>query len=102
MKTLAAYGADEGGSEGLRVATTDPGEPLSACVRTALRQYLHGLDGHDVHDLYRLVIEEVERPMFATVLEHTGGNQTMAAKLLGMSRSTLRKRLATYHLGDES
>lgn len=102
MKILAACDTDEGGGEDPRVANADPGKTLGACVHTTLRQYLHDLDGHDVHDLYRLVIEEVERPMFATVLEHTGGNQTMAAKLLGMSRSTLRKRLATYHLGDES
>jgi Fis family transcriptional regulator len=102
MKTLTAFEADGNGWVGLQVVHEDPGEPLSACVRTALRQYLAGLDGHEVHDLYRLVLEEVERPMFATVLEHTGGNQTMAAKLLGMSRSTLRKRLAVYQLGDES
>jgi Fis family transcriptional regulator len=40
--------------------------------------------------------------MLTTVLEHTRGNQTLAARLLGMSRSTLRKRLAAYQIGDES
>ncbi len=106
MKTLAAYETDEamGGDawEGVTVLQANRSEPLSECVRTALRHYLRDLDGHEVNDLYRLVIEEVERPMFTTVLEHTRGNQTLAARLLGMSRSTLRKRLAAYQIGDES
>jgi Fis family transcriptional regulator, factor for inversion stimulation protein len=102
MKTLAAYDTQADGWDGLTVTQADRGAPLSECVRTAMRQYLRGLDGHEVNDLHRLVIEEVERPLFETVLEHTGGNQTLAARLLGLSRSTLRKRIADYHIGDES
>jgi Fis family transcriptional regulator, factor for inversion stimulation protein len=102
MKTLAAFETEADGWEGLTVVRADRGEPLSACVRTAMRQYLRGLDGHEVNDLYRLVIEEVERPLLLTVLEHTRGNQTLAARLLGISRSTLRKRLGIYKIGDES
>jgi Fis family transcriptional regulator len=102
MKTLAAFETESDGWEGLTVVRADRGEPLSECVRTAMRQYLRGLGGHQVNDLHRLVIEEVERPLFQTVLEHTRGNQTLAARLLGISRSTLRKRLADYHIADES
>lgn len=102
MKTLAAYEAEADGWDGLTVVRTAPGEPLSECVRTAMRQYLRGLDGHEVNNLHSLVIEEVERPLFETVLEHTRGNQTLAARLLGISRSTLRKRLADYDIGDPS
>lgn len=101
MKTLAAYETAGDGWEGLTVAKADRGEPLSECVRTAMRHYLRGLDGHEVNDLYRLVIEEVERPLLTTVLEHTRGNQTLAARLLGISRSTLRKRLGIYRIGDQ-
>jgi Fis family transcriptional regulator len=71
-------------------------EPLSDCVSTALEHYFAQLDGHGTQDLYRLVIEEVERPLFASVMQHMGGNQTRAAELLGISRSTLRKKLALY------
>jgi Fis family transcriptional regulator len=71
-------------------------EPLSDCVSTALENYFAQLDGHGTQDLYRLVIEEVERPLFASVMQHMGGNQTRAAELLGISRSTLRKKLAHY------
>jgi len=78
------------------VVRPDKTEPLSDCVRTALRFYFRNLDGHDVNDLYRLVNEEVERPLFESVLEYTGGNQTRAARILGISRSTLRKKIGLY------
>jgi len=71
-------------------------EPLGDCVRTALENYFTHLDGHGANDLYRLVMEEVERPLFSCVMQHLGGNQTRAAELLGISRSTLRKKLALY------
>ncbi|HYN76828.1 MAG TPA: helix-turn-helix domain-containing protein [Lamprocystis sp. (in: g-proteobacteria)] len=80
----------------LRVVQVDRTDPLGKCVQAALETYLHHMDGHDVHDLYRLVIEEVERPLFETVLRHADGNLTQAASLLGLTRSTLRKRLADY------
>ncbi|WP_295368562.1 helix-turn-helix domain-containing protein [Thiolapillus sp.] len=31
-------------------------------------------------------------------MEHTNGNQTRAAAVLGISRSTLRKKLALYDI----
>lgn len=71
-------------------------EPLSDCVRNALENYFDHLDGHGSQDLYRMVMEEVERPLFTCVMSHLGGNQTRAAELLGISRSTLRKKLALY------
>ena len=73
-------------------------EPLSDCVRNALENYFNHLDGHGSQDLYRMVIEEVERPLFTCVMQHLGGNQTRAAELLGISRSTLRKKLSQYDL----
>jgi Fis family transcriptional regulator len=80
----------------LQVVQADRREPLSKCVEDALGVYLRTTDGHEVSDLHRLVIEEVERPLFATVLRHVEGNLSHAAKILGLTRSTLRKRLADY------
>ena len=80
----------------LHVGQAGRADPLGKCVQDALETYLRNMDGHDVTDLYRLVIEEVERPLFDTVVRHADGNLTLAARLLGLTRSTLRKRLTDY------
>ena len=95
MKMAAAQQIDEP-HEGLTVLQAKRTEPLSTCVRNALRFYLQNLDGHEVNDLHQMVIGEVERPLIETVLDYTQGNQTQAARLLGVSRSTLRKKMAHY------
>ena len=59
-------------------------------ARTRLRAALAA----EEDELYRVVIERVERPMIEAVLEHTGGNQIKAAGLLGINRNTLRKKIS--------
>jgi Fis family transcriptional regulator, factor for inversion stimulation protein len=70
--------------------------PLSQCVRAAVEAYLTHMAGHEIEDLYDLVIQEVERPLFELVLQHTQGNLSQAARLLGLTRNTLRKRLTAH------
>ncbi len=72
--------------------------PLCQQVKHALENYFNQLDGHEVVDLHALVISEVEKPLFEAVLNHTKSNQSKAAKILGLSRGTLRKKLASYQL----
>lgn len=70
--------------------------PLRVQVQSALEDYFRQLDGHMPSDLYKLVLQEVERPLLETVLRYTHGNQTKAAEVLGINRSTLRKKLRHY------
>ncbi len=74
--------------------------PLRECVQAAVEAYFHQLSGHPPADLYRLVLAEVEAPLLATVLRHTGGNQSRAAAILGLNRGTLRKKLKQYGLNE--
>jgi transcriptional regulator with GAF, ATPase, and Fis domain len=46
-----------------------------------------------------LVFEELERELVRQALERTGGNQTRAAKLLGMTRDQIRYRIRKFSLG---
>jgi len=73
-------------------------QPLCQQVAQALESYFSQLDGEDVVDLHAFVISEVEKPLLEAVLNHTKSNQSKAAKMLGLSRGTLRKKLATYQL----
>ena len=43
--------------------------------------------------MYDRVISEVERPLLALALGATRGNQLRAARLLGLNRNTLRKKI---------
>jgi len=45
------------------------------------------------------VISEVELPLFEAIMRYTRGNQSKAAQILGINRSTLRKKLEHYGLG---
>lgn len=72
--------------------------PIRACVQETLSDYFAQLDGHSCVDLYRMVIEQAEAPLFEVVMRECGGNQTRAADALGINRGTLRKKLRQYGL----
>ncbi|VAW74100.1 DNA-binding protein Fis [hydrothermal vent metagenome] len=73
-------------------------EPLRACVQSALDIYFRDLDGHNGEAVYEMVIGQVEQAMLESVMLHTRSNQTRAADVLGINRSTLRKKLKLYGL----
>lgn len=76
----------------------DQPDTLQDAVQRALSRYFQQLDGTPPTDLYQMVMKQVEQPLFTAVMQHTGGNQSKAAGLLGISRSTLRKKLAQYEI----
>jgi Fis family transcriptional regulator len=81
-------------------AVTEPGvgKTLRDCVRTAIDKYFSDLDGDSPGGLYQLVLAEMERPLLESVMQYARGNQSHAAEYLGISRSTLRKKLKLYQL----
>lgn len=81
--------------------TTDPTispVTLSAQVRVAVNHYLDQLNDIDATGLHAMVLAEVEKPLLEATLHHSGYNQTKTAQILGISRSTLRKKLELYNL----
>ena len=45
-----------------------------------------------------IVLEEVERQLILSALEQSNNNKSKAARLLGLTRDTLRYRLEKYQL----
>lgn len=64
---------------------------LAKATRDALRERL-AAGGESDSSPYHDVVSVVEETMVAEALDITGGNQVKAAELLGVNRTTLRKR----------
>jgi len=66
---------------------------LKEFVNQNISLYFKNLDGQEAKNLHNLVIKEVEHSLIETVLNHTNGNQVKAARILGITRVTLRKKI---------
>ena len=73
-------------------------QPLRECVRESIDEFFGHMGDHPCRGLYAMVMAEVEAPLFEAVMNHTGGNQSNAAEMLGINRGTLRKKLREYNL----
>jgi Fis family transcriptional regulator len=71
---------------------------IADCVRRNLNRYFRDLDGEMPHAIHGMLLACVEKPMLEVVMKQAAGNQTVAAEMLGMSRSTLRRKLAEHNL----
>jgi DNA-binding protein Fis len=67
-------------------------------VANALPAVVRAAGGGGPGTLYRSVMSRVELPLLRYALDLSGGNQLRAARLLGINRNTLRKRLRLHGL----
>lgn len=72
--------------------------PLEQSVRDRLERYFSDLGDSDPRDVLAMVINCIERPVLQVALEKSNGNQSKAAQMLGITRSTLRKKLLTHKI----
>lgn len=72
--------------------------PLREIVAAMIEQYVITMEDHHIDDLHAMVIKEVEIGLLRKVLHLCQGNQSLAAKWLGLSRGTLRKKLLEYQI----
>lgn len=76
----------------------EQGPCLHEFVRGVVRQYLDDMGDTPPDNLHGLILGEAERALVETVLGQTDGNQSRAAEILGITRTTLRSRIRRYGL----
>jgi two-component system nitrogen regulation response regulator GlnG len=69
------------------------GDVPAAEEPTTLAQFIDDRLAAGTEDLYEQTLRRMERLLLGRVLQHTGGNQLQAAKLLGITRGSLRNKL---------
>ncbi len=71
---------------------------LRSCVRTNMEEFFSHLEGSETQDLLQRVLREVEPPLLELTLKQCDGNQSHAAKMLGINRNTLKKKMDLYQI----
>ncbi len=75
---------------------------LSEAMELRLERYFEMHDGIDVPTgLYDIIIKEIEKSLLSVTMRHAKGNKVKAARILGINRNTLHKKLLTLDLGNE-
>ncbi|PXA05711.1 DNA-binding response regulator [Coraliomargarita sinensis] len=104
---LSAVGADMS-SPKMPTPKKEAAKEAELESKTAGEEVLLGAPEENAFDgAYRLlrseqgnnILEHAERELIRRALEEVGGKQVKAAEILGMTRSTLRKRIDQYDLG---
>jgi transcriptional regulator with GAF, ATPase, and Fis domain len=81
------------------VAVSSPGETITPEMLTPRIRNRNGAMPTTAK-LQPMSLSEAEKQLIVTVLEHTGGNRTRAAEVLGISREGLRVKMQRYGLSD--
>jgi len=66
---------------------------FDARITEALPALMEVTAAAEPRSVYRAVMRRLEGPLLRRALDLSGGNQLKAARLLGINRNTLRKRL---------
>jgi len=67
-------------------------------IETLLDQYFEDLQGSKSSAVYEMVITAIEKPLLLYIMNKAEGNQSKAAKILGLNRNTLRKKLKLHKI----
>ena len=71
---------------------------LKQQVKCITKQYLEDMSGQENTDVYKKIVTTVEAGIFEELMTYTKGNQLLAAKISGMSRNTIRKKISDYNI----
>ncbi len=77
-------------------------DELAELIISRVEGYIRDLDGVKGLPIHSMIVSAVERPLFRWAMEKTEGNQKMAAKVLGINRNTLHKKLCEQGFWEDS
>ncbi len=82
---------------------------LQKNVAQIMQHYFASLKGEEPRHVYDFFLDEIEEPLLVVVMKQVNNNQSEAARILGLSRGTLRTKLKKFGMldnddtdGDES
>jgi Fis family transcriptional regulator len=78
------------------ISTENTNVTLRENVAEVMQHYFASLKGEEPQNVYDFFLDEVEEPLLTVVMKYTRNNQSEAARLLGVSRGTLRTLLKKY------
>lgn len=71
---------------------------LEDIVRKKLSHFMDKAENCDLENLYPVILAQVEKPLIELTLQRSEGNQMRAARMLGINRNTLRKRIQNLRI----
>jgi two-component system NtrC family response regulator len=84
--------------QSLRGEDPRQGESLEDLIRQRTQRALDTAEGVEEGNAYAEISADVEKIILETTLKRVAGNQVKASKLLGIHRTTLRKKIEDYGL----
>ena len=81
-----------------RIKENSTGYKLYNFIEECLKEHFLVNNKEDIVGLYNSVLSMVEESLFKTTINYLKGNQTKSARMLGISRGTLRKKMALYQI----
>lgn len=100
----AKSGGESSGHIGVKIADPELIKQLDTysiedIVELKIARFLDQLGGFYPENMHELIMCKVEKPLIIQILRQVGGNQVHAAKILGINRNTLRKKMKLYNVG---
>jgi two-component system nitrogen regulation response regulator GlnG len=86
------------GGVGAGATAAGDGATLGDVISGRIAGWFDSPGGEEPRDLYHRLVAEIERPLVELALKRAGGNQVRAARMLGLNRNTLRKKITDHKI----
>ena len=76
-------------------------DTIKSILKKHIREFYRASSDTEISSLYSSVIIAVEEALIEETLYHARGVQTKAAKMLGINRNTLRKKIEQFNIKND-